>query len=89
MNMGTNKLMHKLEDFLGLSETKQRKKREKLEGIIAKLQDKKSRLDKEIVLESELDETSSRYHELDKQRKAISRLLKKAKQQASYLDQEP
>ena len=87
--MGTTKLMHKLDEFLGLSEKKQRKKREKLEGIIVKLQDKKNALDQEIVLESELDETSTRYHELDKQRKAISRLLKKAKQQASHLDEEP
>ena len=88
MNMGTHKLMHKLEDFLGLSEKKQRKKREKLEGIIEKLQDKKNRLDEEIVAESEIDETSERYHDLDKQRIAISRLLKKAKQQASHLDEE-
>ena len=87
--MGTNKLIHKLEDFLGLSEKKQRKKREKLEAIIGKLQDKKTRLDQEIVAESEIDETSTRFHELSKEHKAISRLLKKAKQQASHLDQEP
>ena len=86
--MGTSKLIQKLEDFLGLSEQKQHKKREKLEKIILKLQDKKNQLEKEIVIESEIDETSSHYHELSKQRKAISKLLKKAKKQASLLDQE-
>lgn len=86
--MGTHKLVEKLEDFLGLSEKKQYKKREKLEGIILKLQDKKMRLDKEIVIESEIDETSSRYHDLNKQRMVISRLLKKARQQAAHLDED-
>ena len=87
--MGTSKLIQKMEDFFGLSEKKQQKKREKLEKIILKLQDKKTRLDTDIVIESEIDETSARYHELNKQRQAISKLIKKAKKQANYLDEQP
>jgi len=86
--MGTSKLIKKLEHFFGLSEKKQHKKREKLQEIIDKLQEKKDRLKKEIVVESAIDETSSRYHGLCKQRKALSKLLKKARKQADRLDEE-
>ena len=84
--MGTSKLIEKLEEFLGLSKKKQHKKREKLNDIILKLQEKKDQMKEEIVMESEADETSPRYHELSKQRKAISKLIKKAKKQAKRLD---
>ena len=86
--MGTSKLIQKLEDFFDLSEKKQHKKREKLEKIILKLQQKKAELEKEVIVESEIDETSTSYLDLMSQHKAISKLLKKAKRQASHLDDE-
>ena len=86
--MGTNKLIEKLEDFFGLSEKKQQKKREKLLKIIRKLEEKKIALEQDVVEESEIDETSARYHELNHQLKVLSKLIKKAKKQEAQLDHE-
>lgn len=79
--MGTNKLIEKLDEFFNLSEKKQQKKHEKLLKIISKLEIKKADLEKEVIAESETDETSERYQELSKQLKIISKLIKKAKKQ--------
>lgn len=77
--MGTSKLMEKLNDFFDLSENKQKKKHEKLLKIIHKLEDKKARIEQEVKRESEIDETSSKFHDLSDELKVISKLIKKAK----------
>ena len=82
MNMDTNKLIGKLERFFNLSKNKQQDKHDKLLKIIAKLEGKKSRLEVEVMEESKADDTSTRYHDLSKELKVLSELIKKAKKKA-------
>ena len=82
MNMNMNKWLKKLEDFFDLSKHDQQKKHKKLLKIIRKLEQKKLNLEEEMVQESKANETSHRYHELTKELKVVSRLLKKAKKHA-------
>ena len=72
--------MQKLDDYLDLSKKKQNEKRDKLLKIISKLEQKKVQLKTEMIIESEKDETSETFYNLKKERKVISKLLKKAKQ---------
>ncbi len=78
--MNINKVMHKLDDYFDLSKKKQKEKRDKLLKIIGKLEEKKVELKAEMILESEKDDTSEAFYDLDKELKVISKLLKKAKQ---------
>jgi hypothetical protein len=80
--MDTNKLIGKLERFFNLSKIKQQDKHDKLLKIIAKLEGKKSRLEVEVMEESKADDTSTRYHDLSKELKVLSELIKKAKKKA-------
>jgi hypothetical protein len=80
--MDTNRLIGKLERFFNLSKNKQQDKRDKLLKIIAKLEGKKSRLEVEVMEESKADDTSTRYHDLSKELKVLSELIKKAKKKA-------
>lgn len=77
--MGTSKLTEKLEKFFYLSKSKQLKKQDKLLKIIGKLEEKKLDLEKKVVMESEIDETSDTYHDLRQELTVVSKLLKKAK----------
>ena len=79
MNIKLNKWLKKLEDFLDLSKHDQEKKHKKLLKIIRKLEQKKINLEEEMIRESKANETSHRYHDLTKELKVVSRLLKKAK----------
>ena len=80
--MGTNKLIGKLEQFFDLSKNKQQEKHDKLLKIIAKLENKKFRLEVEVIEESKTDDTSTRYHDLSKELIVLSELIKKAKKKA-------
>ena len=80
--MGTSKLIGKLERFFDLSKNKQQEKRDKLLKIIAKLEDKKARLEVEVMEESKIDDTTTRYHDLSKELIVLSELIKKAKKKA-------
>lgn len=77
--MGTNKLINKLEDFFDLSKKKQRKKHDKLVKIIRKLDKKKSTIEQKLQKEKETDATSSRYQDLERELKVISKLISKAR----------
>ncbi len=72
--------MQKLDDYFDLSKKKQKEKREKLLQIIARLEQKKSEIKAVMVMESEKDETSEEFYNLDKELIVINKLLKKAKQ---------
>jgi hypothetical protein len=76
--MGTSKLIDKLEDYFDLSKKKQRKKHDKLVKIIHKLEKKKSRLEHKALREKEIDATSSRYHDVERELRVISKLISKA-----------
>ena len=78
--MNTNKLLAKLEGFLGLSAHKQQQKHHKLQKIIRKLEAKREKLEEELVEAGKADETSARYHDLNTELKVIHKLIKKAKQ---------
>ena len=78
--MDTNKLVEKLEKYFDLSKKKQRKKHDKLFKIIDKLEKQKSRLEQEAQEEREIDATSSRYQDLERELQVISGLISKAKQ---------
>jgi hypothetical protein len=80
--MDTNNLIGKLEKFFDLSKNKQQEKHDKLLKIIAKLENKKSRLEVEVMEESKIDDTSIRYHDLSKELIILSELIKKAKKKA-------
>ena len=77
--MGTNKLVSKLDDFFGLSKKEQKKKQDKLLNIISKLEKKKASVMEKMAEESERDETSERFHELESELKVIAKLLRKAR----------
>ncbi len=77
--MSTNKLLGKLENFFDLSKKKQEKKQHKLLKIIDKLEVKKAALEEELMEAAKADDTSSEYHELKKEVKVISKLIKRAK----------
>ena len=78
--MGTNKLVEKLEEYLGLSEGKQRKKHDKLVEIIRNLEENKSSLEDDMQKEMENNANSSRYQDLKRELEVISGLISKAKQ---------
>ena len=80
MNMNIKEVMQKLDDYFDLSNKKQKEKHDKLLQIITRLEQKKSELKTEMIIESEKDNTSEEFHDLQKELKVISRLLKKARQ---------
>ena len=80
MNMNIKEVMQKLDDYFDLSNKKQKEKHDKLLQIITRLEQKKSELKSEMIIESEKDTTSEEFHDLQKELKVISRLLKKARQ---------
>ena len=71
--------MQKLDDYFDLSKIKQNEKQDKLLKIISNLEQKKSELKERMALESEKDNTSEEFHDLQKELKVISKLLKKAR----------
>ena len=80
MNMNIKEVMQKLDDYFNLSNKKQKEKHDKLLQIITRLEQNKSELKTEMIIESEKDNTSEEFHDLQKELKVISRLLKKARQ---------
>ena len=87
--MNIDKVMNKLDDFFNQSASKQKKKHDKLLAIIEKLERKKAELKTEMIIESEKDETSEEFHDMDKELKVISKLLKKAKQHSTPEQETP
>lgn len=79
MNMGTAKLIDKLEKFFDLSEKKQRKKHDKYLKIIRKLEKKKLKIEQQEQRERDIDATSHRYRDLKRELLVISSLISKAK----------
>lgn len=77
--MSINSLLEKLDNFLNLSKHKQKEKHKKLTKIIHKLERKKDELDEAIIKECKSDDTSDRCHDLIKEQKVVSRLIKKAR----------
>ena len=80
MNMNIKEVMQKLDDYFDLSKKKQKEKHDKLLQIITRLEQNKSELKTEMIIESEKDNTSEEFHDLQKELKVIARLLKKARQ---------
>ncbi len=78
--MNIKKVMQKLDDYFDLSKKKQKEKHDKLLHIISRLEQKKTQLKAEMILQSEKDNTSEEFHDLQKELKVISKLLKKARQ---------
>jgi len=78
--MNIKDIMKMLDDYFNLSKKMQNEKNDKLEKIIDNLEQKKSELKEVMIIESEIDETSEKYHDLQKELKVISKLLKKARQ---------
>ena len=78
--MRTNKLLSKLESFFDLPAQKQEKKHHKLLKIIDKLEARRAALEEELIAAGKADDTSSEYHELRKEVKVVSKLIKRAKQ---------
>jgi len=87
--MNIDKVMNKLDDFFNQSASKQKKKHDKLLAIIEKLERKKTELKTEMIIESERDETSEEFHDMDKELKVISKLLKKARQHSTPEQETP
>jgi len=69
-----------------MSKKKQKKKSEKIVKIISKLKDKESELKAELVEQSEKDDTSEKYYDLEKELKIITKLLIKAKKNRTLND---
>jgi len=79
--MNIKKVIQKLDDYFDLSKKKQKQKHDKLLHIIARLEQKKTELKAEMIVESEKDTTTEAFHDLQKELRVISKLLKKARQQ--------
>lgn len=79
--MNIKKVIQKLDDYFDLSKKKQKQKHDKLLHIIARLEQKKTELKAEMIVESEKDTTTEIFHDLQKELRVISKLLKKARQQ--------
>lgn len=79
MNMKIKKIIKKLDDYFDLSTKKQNEKQDKLLIIISNLEQKKLELKEKMVFESEKDNTSEEFHDLQKELKVIGKLLKKAR----------
>ena len=77
--MNIKEVMQKLDDYFDLPNKKQKEKHDKLLQIITRLEQKKSELKTEMIIESEKDNTSEEFHDLQKELKVISRLLRKAR----------
>lgn len=80
MSMNIKKTIRKLEVYFDLSKQKQKEKHEKLLNIIARLEQKKTEIKVEMVVESEKGTTTEDFHDLQNELKVVSKLLKKAKQ---------
>ena len=78
--MNIDNIINKLDDFFNQSASKQKKKHEKLVEIIENLEQKKHDLKIAMITESEKDDTSEEYHDMQKELQVISKLLKKARQ---------
>lgn len=76
--MNLSKYMNKLEEFLGLSEKKKKKKKDHLQKIIGKLEGKKSNLKKKLKDEARKSPSSSKVNKLCQEFKVVTKLLKKA-----------
>ena len=76
--MNLNKIMDKLENFLGLPEKKRKKKQDNLLKIIDKLETKKSNIKKKLKKESRKSKNSGSTNKLCKEFKAVTKLLNKA-----------
>ena len=76
--MNLNKIMDKLEDFMGLSEKKRKKKQDNLLKIIHKLETKKANIKKKLKKESRKNKNSNSANKLCKEFKAVTKLLNKA-----------
>jgi hypothetical protein len=86
MNMSIKKMIDKLDEYFDMSKKKQKKKSEKIVKIISKLKDKESELKAELVEQSEKDDTSEKYYDLEKELKIITKLLIKAKKNRTLND---
>ena len=79
--MNTNKVLKKLDKFFKLPQGKKEKKQKKLRKLIDALKGKRAELEQAVASAAMADETSDRYHELERELKVVSRLIKKAKKQ--------
>jgi len=79
-------MIDKLDEYFDMSKKKQKKKSEKIVKIISKLKDKESELKAELVEQSEKDDTSEKYYDLEKELKIITKLLIKAKKNRTLND---
>ena len=86
--MSIKKLLERLDDFFDQSKKKQKKKSDKLALIIKSLEEKKSELKKEMKTEAQINKHSKKIYNCCKEFKVISKMLKKAKKQASILNRE-
>ncbi len=77
--MTIKKMLRKLDDYFNLPQKKQNEKHDKLVKIITKLERKKFELKAKMMVESEKDTTTEMYHDLQKELKVVSKMLKKAR----------
>jgi len=77
--MDTSKLVEKVEGFFDLSKKKQQKKHDKLRKIIHKLEKKQSTIEQKLHKQGQIDAGSSRYQDLQRELRVISKLISKAK----------
>ena len=77
--MNIKKWQKKLDNSFNPSKDDQEKKHEKLSKIIRKLEEKKLKLEKALIKERKVDDTSHRYHEISKELKIVAKFIKKAK----------
>lgn len=83
--MSIKDLLAQMDEFFDLSKKKQRKKHDKLTKLIDSLENKKTRLKKQIQKESKIDKDSKRIYNMCKEFKVLNKLIKKAKKQETKL----
>ncbi len=84
--MGIKKLLKHLDEFFDQSKKKQKKKSEKLSKLIVSLEEKKSEIKDSLKTEAIKCKKSKKTYEFCKEFKALCRMLKKAKKQEDYIN---
>jgi len=76
--MNLKDIIAMLDDYFDKTSSRENRTQDTLLTIINKLEQKQDELKAEMIKQSETDETSEAFHDMQKQLKVISKLLKKA-----------
>jgi Mg2+ and Co2+ transporter CorA len=84
--MNLKELLVKLDAYFDNSDDEHIRTHDKLSSIISNLEEKQDELKQTIIEESEKNDTSEEFHDMQKELKVISKLLKKARKKQAEIN---